>query len=79
MDKSQEQINTNLAIKYMLFSSFLFAFIGGFAKELSEDMSSIEIVFFRNITGVIIISFAIYKNPLKQIGGKPLLLFNIKK
>lgn len=64
-----------LAIKYMLISSFLFAFTGGFAKELSEYMSSIEVVFFRNITGVLLISYAIYKTPLKQIGGKPFLLF----
>ncbi|MEA2050686.1 MAG: DMT family transporter [Campylobacterota bacterium] len=59
----------------MLLSSLLFAFTGGFAKELSAYMSSIEIVFFRNITGVIIILFAIYKSPLKQKGGKPFLLF----
>ena len=67
--------NKSLAIKYMLISSFLFSFTGGFAKELSLYMSSLEVVFFRNISGVIIISYAIYKSPLKQIGGKPLLLF----
>ncbi len=67
--------NTNLAIKYMLISSFLFAFTGGFAKELSTYVSSIEVVFFRNITGVIIILYAIYKSPLNQKGGRPFLLF----
>ena len=75
MNKTQEQKDINLAIKYMLLSSFLFAFTGGFAKELSQYMSSIEIVFFRNVTGVAIILFAIYKSPLKQTGGKPFLLF----
>ena len=75
MTNSTPQDNTKLAIKYMLISSFLFSFTGGFAKELSQYMSSIEVVFFRNLTGVIIILFAIYKSPLKQIGGKPLLLF----
>lgn len=69
------QDNTKLAIKYMLISSFLFAFTGGFAKELSTYVSSIEVVFFRNITGVVLILFAIYKSPLKQTGGKPFLLF----
>jgi drug/metabolite transporter (DMT)-like permease len=59
----------------MLISSFLFAFTGGFAKELSTYMSSLEVVFFRNITGVIIIFYAIYKSPLNQKGGRPLLLF----
>lgn len=67
--------NTKLAIKYMLISSFLFSFTGGFAKELSTYMSSLEVVFFRNISGVLIITYAIYKSPLNQQGGKPLLLF----
>jgi drug/metabolite transporter (DMT)-like permease len=67
--------NTKLAVRYMLISSFLFAFTGAFAKLLSDYMSSVEVVFFRNITGVILISYAIYKSPVKQIGGKPFLLF----
>ncbi len=67
--------NTKLAIKYMLISSFLFSFTGGFAKELSTYVSSLEVVFFRNITGVIIILYAIYRSPLNQKGGKPFLLF----
>jgi len=67
--------NTKLALRYMLISSFLFAFTGAFAKLLSDYMSSVEVVFFRNITGIILISYAIYKSPVKQIGGKPFLLF----
>ncbi|RLA83573.1 MAG: EamA family transporter [Epsilonproteobacteria bacterium] len=67
--------NKKLAIKYMLISSFLFSFTGGFAKALSLYMSSIEVVFFRNLSGVIIILYLIYKSPLKQKGGKPFLLF----
>ncbi len=67
--------NKKLAIKYMLISSFLFSFTGGFAKELSLYMSSIEVVFFRNLSGVAIILFLIYRSPLKQKGGKPFLLF----
>ena len=64
--------NTRLAIKYMLLSSFLFAFTGAFAKLLSGYMSSVEVVFFRNFSGVLIILYAIYKSPLKQHGGKTL-------
>ncbi len=64
-----------LAVKYMLLASLLFAFTGAFAKLLSGYMSSLEVVFFRNIAGVIIIGISIYKSPLKQKGGKPLLLF----
>lgn len=65
---------TKLGIKYMLFASLLFAFMGAFAKELSSSMSSVEVVFFRNVFGVILISLSIYKKPLTQVGGKPWLL-----
>jgi len=75
MINNTTQDNLKLAIKYMLISSFLFSFTGGFAKELSTYVSSLEVVFFRNITGVVIILYAIYKSPLNQKGGKPLLLF----
>ena len=60
--------------KYMLFASLLFAFMGAVAKELSNSMSSIEVVFFRNVFGVVLISISIYRKPLSQIGGKMWLL-----
>ncbi|WP_428025172.1 DMT family transporter [Arcobacter sp.] len=66
---------TSQGIKYMLLASLLFAFMGAFAKELSSSMSSIEVVFFRNIFGVFLITISLYKKPVKQRGGKPLLLF----
>jgi drug/metabolite transporter (DMT)-like permease len=66
--------NINLGVKYMLFASLLFAFMGACAKELSQSLSSVEIVFFRNIFGVAIILFSIYKSPLTQKGGKFWLL-----
>jgi drug/metabolite transporter (DMT)-like permease len=63
-------------IYYMLFASFLFAFMGGFAKHLSQTMSSVEVVFFRNVFGVGIILFSIYKKPLQNSGSRiGLLLF----
>lgn len=65
---------TNKGIKYMLFASLLFAFMGAFAKELSSSMSSVEVVFFRNVFGVFIILYSIYRKPLDQKGGKPFLL-----
>jgi len=67
--------NINAGVKYMLIASFTFAIMGAFAKLASESMSSLEVVFFRNIAGVLIVGFAIYKKPLSQKGGKPLLLF----
>lgn len=62
-------------VLYMLFASFLFAIMGGFAKELSASMSSLEVVFFRNVFGVFVIGFMVFKSPIKQKGGKPFLLF----
>ncbi len=68
--------NVRLGIKYMIFASLLFAFMGAVAKELSDSMSSIEVVFFRNVFGVILILLSIYKSPLNQTGGKlGLLIF----
>ena len=67
--------NMNKGVKYMLIASFTFAIMGAFAKLASQSMSSLEVVFFRNIAGVILVGYAVYKSPLKQIGGKPFLLF----
>ncbi|MDD2896194.1 MAG: DMT family transporter [Aliarcobacter sp.] len=64
----------NKGVQYMLFASLLFAFMGAAAKELTDSMSSVEVVFFRNIFGVLFILISIYKSPLKQIGGKFWLL-----
>ena len=63
-----------LGIQYMLFASFMFALMGAAAKELSDSMSSVEVVFFRNVFGVFFILISIYKSPLNQIGGKFWLL-----
>lgn len=66
--------SVKLGVKYMLFAAVLFALMGAAAKELSNSMSSIEVVFFRNVFGVILILLSIYKSPLNQIGGKMWLL-----
>ncbi|NQY53448.1 MAG: DMT family transporter [Campylobacteraceae bacterium] len=65
---------TKKGIKYMVIASLLFAIMGALAKELSDTLSSVEIVFFRNIFGVGIILYSIYKRPLNQVGGKVFLL-----
>lgn len=64
----------NLGVKYMLFASFCFAIMGAFAKELSQHMSSLEVVFFRNIIGVVLVSLSLWRVPVKNAGGKPFLL-----
>ncbi len=58
----------------MLLASLSFALMGGFAKVVSQMLPPVEVTFFRNIFGVVIVGLSIYKIPLKQRGGKPLLL-----
>lgn len=65
----------NKGVKYMLIASFTFAIMGAFAKLASGHMSSLEVVFFRNVAGVLLIGFAVLKKPMIQKGGKPWLLF----
>jgi drug/metabolite transporter (DMT)-like permease len=67
-------LNIDRGVLFMLLASLSFAFMGGFAKVVSETLPPVEVTFFRNIFGVILVGYAIYKSPLKQIGGKPLLL-----
>lgn len=59
----------------MFFSSFCFSIVGAFAKELSLDMPSLEVVFFRNIIGVFLLGITFLKVGVTQKGGKPFLLF----
>jgi drug/metabolite transporter (DMT)-like permease len=73
MKQTLSQLDTG--VKYMLIASLLFAIMGAFAKLASESMSSLEVVFFRNIFGVVLVGITILKTPLKQTGGRPLLLF----
>ena len=61
-------------VLFMLLASLSFAVMGGFAKTVSQVLPPVEVTFFRNVFGVALVGFAIYKSPLKQIGGKPLLL-----
>lgn len=65
----------NSGVKYMLLASLIFAIMGAFAKLASESMSSLEVVFFRNIFGVVLIGYAVYKKPMIHQGGRALLLF----
>jgi len=67
--------NMDRGILFMLLASFSFAFMGGAVKMLMVHLPALEVAFFRNIFGVVIIGFAILKTPLVQKGGKPLLLF----
>jgi drug/metabolite transporter (DMT)-like permease len=66
--------NMDQGILLMLLASLSFALMGGFAKVVSQVLPPVEVTFFRNIFGVVLVGIAIYKVPLKQTGGKPFLL-----
>lgn len=61
-------------VRMMLLSSFLFAFMGVFAKLSSETLPSLEVVFFRNLLGVLLIAATLIHAPMRQIGGRLALL-----
>ena len=60
----------------MLVAAFCFSVSGACTKILGKHISSVELVFFRNIIGVVFVLSTIYKRPLVQVGGKfNLLIF----
>ena len=59
----------------MLIASLLFSLMGGFIKVLSQNIPSLEIVFFRSFFGFIIVLFLVYRSQIKSKGGKKFLLF----
>ena len=59
----------------MIIASLFFAFTGAFGKALSAGgMSSVEVAFFRNLVGLTIVAWAIYKFGHVSKGGRPVLL-----
>ncbi len=61
-------------VAYMLFASLLFAGMGVFAKLASQQLPSLEVVFFRNVFGVFAVSLSLLHKPMQGEGGKPWLL-----
>ncbi len=66
--------NLQLAIIYMVFASFLFALTMGFAKLLSVSMGALEVTFWRNAIGLIVVGITLFHTPINNIGGKPYTL-----
>lgn len=58
----------------MLFAMFVFAMMGTAVKIVSQTVSTVEIVFFRNLFGILFIAASAFKTPIRSKGGKPLLL-----
>lgn len=80
MPSMKEESNTTLqndvnqGIIYMLISAVCLSLMSAMVKVLTTDMPTIEVVFFRNLIGVVLISATFFKTPIKQKGGKPWLL-----
>lgn len=67
-------LKIDAGVRYMLFASFMFAMMGAFAKLLSSNLPSIEVVFFRNVFGFFLVAATVFKKPMTHTGGKPFLL-----
>ncbi|MEA1893448.1 MAG: DMT family transporter [Campylobacterota bacterium] len=61
-------------VLYMLLGAFISALNGAVSKILADDMSAMEIVFFRNLIGVAFILYALKHTPPTLSGGKWYLL-----
>ena len=61
-------------VLYMLLGALISALNGAIAKILTEDLTALELVFFRNLIGVVIILYALRHTPPKLSGGKLHLL-----
>ena len=66
--------NIDKGVIFMFFAGLLSALNGALAKILGEDMSALEIVFFRNIFGVAFIMIALYHTRPTLEGGNIKLL-----
>ena len=61
-------------IFFMFLSALLSALNGALAKMLGDELSALEIVFFRNLFGLFFIFLTLKHTPTRLPGGKPLLL-----
>lgn len=60
----------------MLIASAFFAAMGATVKIVGQDYNSIQIVFWRNVFGTLILVASFYSHPVKNAGGRlPLLIF----
>lgn len=74
--KSLEKLNSiDKGVLFMLLSAFISALNGAVAKVLSESMDPIEVVFYRNLLGIIIILYSLKKVSVEIDRSKLHLLF----
>jgi len=63
-------------VYYMLLAALSFSIMGGFAKILKHSFNAPQLVFYRNLAGLLFISVSLFRFPVKQSGGRlPLLIF----
>ncbi len=75
MQKTIQKVQAfDAGILFMLGSALISAMNGAVAKVLGEDLSALEIVFFRNLIGTGLILYALWHTPPSKPGGKPHLL-----
>ena len=60
---------------FMLLSALVAALNGALTKMLSNDMSALEIVFFRSIVGMLFLLAMLKHTPTRLPGGQPFMLF----
>ena len=54
----------------MLIATLCLATMGALTKKLGQRFPSVELVFFRNLIGTVILGVSFYANPVRQQGGK---------
>jgi len=76
---STENFSTASSLKgiyLMLGAAFFFSLTSAISKWLGRDFHIVQLVFFRNIVGVVFIISSIWQRPMRQEGGKlGLLIF----
>jgi len=58
----------------MVLATFCFAVMGVLTRQLGERYPSVELVFFRNLTGFLLVLVSVIRRPLVQEGGRTGLL-----
>lgn len=70
----QHTTDTKRGVLLMLAASFLFALTMVFAKLLSHSMGSVEVTFWRNAIGLIVLLLVVLRKPIQNRGGRPFTL-----
>lgn len=58
----------------MLLAALSFSVMSGFAKVLRHSFNAPQLVFYRNLIGLVVLPLSVWKYPLQQTGGRPGLL-----